>query len=387
MDRKRRHRISHLIFRITGILFLALVLGLSLVNYLLPDREFSEQENRMLAQKPQLRLDSLADGSYMEKYESYQADQFAGRDTWMEISSGMELLLGQRESNGVFKGKDHCLLEDLESDSGENVQENVNAINAFAERNQDRKLYAMFVPDAAEIWKDKLPAFAVTEDQSAQLDRLRAELPDTMQWIDAGAALEEHKDEAIYYNTDHHWTTLGAYYAFQNAKEVLGLDEAYAETYTPYAVTNPFNGTLAARSGYERGQQETIYIYFPDGENPVEAVVHDVENGQKTASLYAPEKLEEKDKYAVFLGGNSPLLDIRTTSDSTETLLIFKDSYANCFIPFLIPYYRQILVVDPRYYYGNVQELIEENQIANILFLYNANTFFTDNSLSGVLDV
>ena len=120
----------------------------------------------------------------MEKYESYQADQFAGRDTWMEISSGMELLLGQRESNGVFKGKDHCLLEDLESDSGENVQENVNAINAFAERNQDRKLYAMFVPDAAEIWKDKLPAFAVTEDQSAQLDRLRAELPDTMQWID-----------------------------------------------------------------------------------------------------------------------------------------------------------------------------------------------------------
>ena len=243
------------------------------------------------------------------------------------------------------------------------------------------------LPDAAEIWKEKLPAFAVTEDQSAQLDRLRAELPDTMQWIDAGAALEEHKDEAIYYNTDHHWTSLGAYYAFQNAKEVLGLDEAYAETYTPYAVTNSFNGTLAARSGYERGQQETIYIYFPDGENPVEAVVHDVENGQKTASLYASEKLEEKDKYAVFLGGNSPLLDIRTTSDSTETLLIFKDSYANCFIPFLIPYYRQILVVDPRYYYGNVQELIDENQIANILFLYNANTFFTDNSLSGVLDV
>ena len=286
MDRKRRHRISHLIFRITGILFLALVLGLSLVNYLLPDREFSEQENRMLVQKPQLRLDSLADGSYMEKYESYQADQFAGRDTWMEISSGMELLLGQRESNGVFKGKDHCLLEDLESDSGENVQENVNAINAFAERNQDRKLYAMFVPDAAEIWKDKLPAFAVTEDQSAQLDRLRAELPDTMQWIDAGAALEEHKDEAIYYNTgpslDNAWEPI---MRFRMPKKCWGLDEAYAETYTPYAVTNSFNGTLAARSGYERGQQETIYIYFPDGENPVEAVVHDVENGQKTASL------------------------------------------------------------------------------------------------------
>ena len=115
--------------------------------------------------------------------------------------------------------------------------------------------------------------------------------------------------------------------------------------------------------------------------------MHDVENGQKTASLYAPEKLEEKDKYAVFLGGNSPLLDIRTTSDSTETLLIFKDSYANCFIPFLIPYYRQILVVDPRYYYGNVQELIEENRLPIFYFYIMRILSFTDNSLSGVLDV
>ena len=165
----------------------------------------------------------------------------------------------------------------------------------------------------------------------------------------------------------------------------MALNEAYTEKLTPRAVSDSFNGTLSARSGYERGFREPIYIYFPDGTEGTQAGVYDVEKGEKTASLYAPEKLKEKDQYAVFLGGNRPLLDIRTTSESPEKLLIFKDSYANCLIPFLVPYFRQILVVDPRYYYGDVEALIQENQIGSILFLYNGNTFFTDNSLSGVL--
>ena len=386
MDRERKRRIRQLTLRLTAGLFLSVIFGLSLLNRVLPDREVSRQENRILEQKPRFSLGSAADGTYMEKYEAYQSDQFAGRDTWVEISTNLELLMGRRESNGVFKGKEHYLLEKPESDQGANVQETIQAVCAFAQRNPGLEQYFLVAPNAAEIWKDKLPAFAVTEDQKEQLERLREALPETVVWIDAYGALEAHREEELYYHTDHHWTSLGAWYAFEEAKKTMELDETCTEVLTPLAVSDSFNGTLSAKSGYERSLHEPIYVYFSDENSGTRAVVHNVEKGEKRASLYAPEKLKEKDQYSVFLGGNSPLLDIRTTSQSPEKLLIFKDSYANCLIPFLVPYYRQILVVDPRYYYGDVQTLIEENQVSSILFLYNANTFFTDNSLSGVLN-
>ena len=112
---------------------MAAVFGFSILNRLTPDREFSSQENRILEQRPALRLSSLADGTYMKKYETYQSDQFAGRDAWIEVSTGMEYLLGRRDSGGVFKGEDHYLLEKIESDEGDNVQDNIEAVRSFAE--------------------------------------------------------------------------------------------------------------------------------------------------------------------------------------------------------------------------------------------------------------
>ena len=94
--------------------------------------------------------------------------------------------------------------------------------------------------------------------------------------------------------------------------------------------------------------------------------MNDVDRQKKTATLYDSSKLDEKDKYALFLGGNTGLLDIRTTADKTDRLLLIKDSYANCFVPFLTAYYREIFVVDPRYYTGDIHEIMEEKKISVI---------------------
>lgn len=386
MSRKQKYRrAKRMIYRIITLLFAAVVFGFSAGNLIKKDREYSETENRMLEQKPSVSISGIADGSYMEKYETYQADQFAGRDTWMEIKTGMELLLGKRESNGVFLGEDGVLMEELSDDSGKNVAENLEEINNFAARNEGINFYFLLAPNAAQVWKEKLPAFAVTEDQEKQFAGVQQELSESIQWVDALGVLQEHKDEEIYYHTDHHWTSLAASYVFEGLRDVMQLDETYITPLKPYAVTNDFQGTLSAKSGYERRAKETIYAYLPEDGQDTGLVVYDVESGEKTASLYHTDKLNERDKYGVFLGGNSPLLDIQTVSDSQRKLLIFKDSYANCMIPFLVSSFRQIEVVDPRYYYGDVQTLIEENDITDVLFLYNGNTFFTDNSLSGVL--
>ena len=162
-------------------------------------------------------------------------------------------------------------------------------------------------------------------------------------------------------------------------------------------MTDSFAGTLASKSGFPLKKKDTIEIWVPeedaaasgteDAYRPsVRYIVDYVEEGEKTADVYDSEKLDTADKYAVFFGGNYPLIKITTTNDTGRSpLLIFKDSYANCFVPFLLPYYDEIIMVDPRYYYGDIGELIRSEDISQILFLYNADTFFEDTSLADVL--
>nr|WP_296262795.1 DHHW family protein [uncultured Merdimonas sp.] len=380
-DRRKRNRKIWM-----AKMFLGVLLVICLLNLVWPDAEFSETENRMLEQKPSLTLSGIESGRFMEQYESYQSDQIAGRDLWVQLKTRVDLLMGKRESNGVFKGKGSYLLEDIKTPDQEHLEQNLQAICGFQETYPDIPMYMMLVPNAANVFSEKLPAFAVTRDQDADFDSIQKTLEGHLTWVDAGKALKDHKSENIYYHTDHHWTTLGAYYGYQALAEAMDLDTSKAPELTPYAVSNSFNGTLSSTSGYETGYEEPIYVYFPkDEEAAPEVVVNYVEEQKKTATLYDSSKLKEKDQYAMFLGGNSGLISIRTTADSTQRLLLLKDSYANCLVPFLIPYYREILMVDPRYYYGDITSLMEENKISSVLFLYNGNTFVEDNSISGVL--
>ena len=162
----------------------------------------------------------------------------------------------------------------------------------------------------------------------------------------------------------------------------IGMEGASGD-YQRYTVTNEFSGTLSSKSGYHKAE-DTIEVFEPERVD-VKYLVSDSDNQEQRPTAYDKKALKEKDKYQVFFGGNHAQVDITTTNDTTKRLLIFKDSYANCFVPFLTPYYREIVLVDPRYYYGDLDDLIEEDRITDVLFLYNGNTFFTDNNLSGVL--
>ena len=369
-----------------AMLFLVMLGVICLVNLFSKDKEYSEKENRMLQQKPEISLYGIESGRWMKEYESYRSDQFVGRNFWVSLKTKVDLLAGKRESNGVFKGKDSYLLEDIKEPDQEQLSQNLEAIKEFESGYQNVPFYVMLVPNAANVLSDKLPPFAVVEDQKQIFDDIQNELDEYIHWVDVSQILKKHKSEVIYYHTDHHWTTLGAYYAFQELAASMELDISKISTMKPYAVTNDFNGTLSATSGYETGYEEPIYIYASEQtEDMPEVDVNYVNEKKKTATLYDTSKLEEKDKYAVFLGGNYPLIDIRTTADTTDRLLLIKDSYANCMIPFLTPYFREIVVVDPRYYYGDIKELMEENDFTSVLFLYNGNTFVEDNSISGVL--
>ena len=198
--------------------------------------------------------------------------------------------------------------------------------------------------------------------------------------------LREHKDEYLYYWSDHHWTTRGAGYAYEKMAEVMGLpgaeNRADSMEKQLYPVTDSFQGTLSARSGYQV-PDDTIEVYWPEQEE--ELVVTYVQEQIKSASLYASEKLDTKDKYGMFLNGNHPLTEIRTMASTGRKLLLVKDSYANCLVPFLTGDFEEIVLVDPRYYYDSLDQLMEQYDFTDVVFLYNLNTFLEDDVLHDVL--
>lgn len=380
---KGRKRSKGYADKLLGLLFPAVLLLAMIINLIVPDREMSEEENRMLSTKPELTLNNVTSGDFMEEYESYVSDQFVGRNTWRSIQVALSRLGGSKVENGVYIGKNGQLFEEISVPDQGQMSENLSAIKELAQRYPDIPVSVMLVPDPACVLSDQLPALAVMEDQSQLISMVKNELGDTVKWIDAVSALNKHKSEKIYYRTDHHWTSLGAFYAFQEAAPVLGIDADVSDDYVSYAVSDDFNGVLASNSGVFLDEKEEIDIYVPaSGDNDL--TVTYVDEGRKTTSIYDSSKLETKDQYSVFLGENSSVIDIKTVSTHNDRLLVVKDSFANCFIQFLTPFYREIVVVDPRYSTSTLEEIMDTYRITDVLVLYSGNTFFTDNHISGV---
>lgn len=382
-NKRRIRKKRRMLYIVMTAVFVVIIGGLVVVNFLKPDTTFSENENRVLAQRPAFSLTGVMDGSFMTSYESYASDQFSARDAWISLKLNIDRLLGKRESNGVLLGKDGYLMEAPASPESDNVTRNIEAIKTLADAHKDLNIYMSLIPNAANILADKLPNNAPVRNQAKDIASMNAALGTTLSFVDVSDALKSHSSEYLYYKTDHHWTSLGAYYAFGRLATVMGISEV-ANQYDIYSVTENFSGTLASKSGYH-GSTDTIEIYVPKNvEN--EYVVNYVDQQKKTATLYNSSALEEKDQYTVFLGGNYPLVEISTTNTGNRRLLLIKDSYANCFVQFLTPYFREIVMVDPRYYYDSLSTLIQSQGITDILFLYNADTFFEDNSLADVLE-
>ena len=383
MKKDRQRKVQE---KLVGIIFILTLFLFLIINVIVPDRDKSVQENRMLATKPKFRLSSLISGDYDEKFEAYMDDQFVGRDMWRKLKVTVDRIGGSRLENGVYIGTNGQLLEQIEVADENHLAANIKAIKSFSESQSKIPVRMMLVPDAANVLNHSLPSLAKPEDQTQMFSMVRKDLGDSVEWIDVSTELNKHKTEKIYYKTDHHWTTLGAFYAFQAAAPSLGIEGDLSGKYVSYAVSDSFNGMLASKSGVNLGEKEQIDIYVPTEED-TDLIVDYVDEGKRSTSLYDSSKLKEKDQYTVFLGGNSSLLDIRTVSTSTKRLLLVKDSFANSFIPFLTPYYREIVVVDPRYYSGTINDLMDSYRISEVLFLYSGNTFFKDNNISGVFAV
>lgn len=382
MKKRRTNRIRDRLYRILALFFVCIVLILAVASIIRPDVKYSEEENRILAEMPELTKESIMNKKFMNGLESYTSDQFILRDFWIKMKVQFDLLTGKREFNGVYLGKDKQLMQKPVDPDMKNVDDNLQAMASFANRHKEVTMNAMIVPNAAYVMKDRLPKGAPVRDQGKDMKYIRKHLPDQIGMIDVTKTLQQHAGEGMYYKTDHHWTSKAALHSFKVAAPQMGIENPI-EHYTKYLVTDSFSGTLASKSGYHK-TVDSIEVYAPEGTD-VQYLVNDSENSERRPTLYEKKALSEKDKYQVFLGGNHAMVNISIANPTTRKLLIFKDSYANCFVPFLTPYYSEIIMVDPRYYYDNVDTLMKNKNVTDVLFLYNMDTFMNDNSINGVL--
>lgn len=383
MEDKRKKKRKIFVLEM-GVVFLIILVVFFVIGFLKKDTTFSKEENRMLTTKPKISIDEILSGEFESEYEQYKNDQFPFRNVFVKLKSIVSVAMGDREANGVVRGEDGYLMEKFTPYSEESNQKKLENLQKFIEENSNIKQYFLMVPTAINILEDKVPRGILLKSQDKRMDEFFQrfeEMGGTP--IDVRDAFRENKDKELYYHTDHHWTSEGAYIAYKEAKKKLNLNKNIE--YTKLSVYDNFQGSLTYNSGFYMNHRDVIDIYFPK-KNSVYSVVNYVEEKKKTASLYNHEKLPTKESYEVFLDGNHSLIKIQSTVQNKAVLLVFKDSYANCFIPFLTQHYSEILVVDPRYYYGDIQELIKTEEVTKILYLYNANTFFTDTSLTNVLE-
>ena len=374
LQRNRKLQGQYLSWLLIGCIVLFLVLSL-----LLPDKDFSESENRSLAQFP--GVDSLMEGSFLNDLGDWFADQFPGRDLWMTLNLNVNKRLGQKEASGVYLCADDYLIQVPSAPNMEQVDRNLAAINAFAASHPELNMVMTVAPNAITVHADKLPANAPVRDQLADLAYLERSL-EGVTFMDVTDTLMEYKDQYLYYKTDHHWTSLGAYHAFAALAPAFGIYAPGPTEYTVYPVSTTFEGTLSSKSGSHE-TQDTVEIYVP--KSSIDYYVTYADSGKDISSLYNRAALDQKDHYTVFFGGNYSRVDITTTADTGRSLLLFKDSYANCMVQFLYPYFDHITMIDPRYYYDNVELAITSESVTDVLFLYNLDTYLGDTSLADVL--
>lgn len=357
------------------VLFCAFLGGILVLSTILPDRSFSDLENRSLQKPPVLSVENLTSGRFMEDAEKYTEDHIVGRDFWVALKAWCERLSGKKENDGFYFGSQETLLQHVEDPDPEKLEKDMGYVDALV-GNVSVPVYFGLIPSSSCIWADRLPAGAPTADERSIIDQVY--FSTGANTIDLVGALSAHAQEDIYYRTDHHWTSLGAFYGANAIFEAMGLEPLRLEDYSRTTVSTDFNGTSFSGSGVRWLKPDCIDTYIPDDGVHVTSWF----SAEPTeGSLYVDRFLSVKDKYSYFLGGRQPLCVIQSEKNSGPRVLLIRDSYSDSLAPFLTERFSEVHLYDARNNMNSIKAYVEENQIDSVIVLYSFPNFMSDHNL------
>lgn len=364
--------------KINSIIISAIVIFFTASFIFLPKSDFSESENRSLADFPGFDVEEILGGDYMSDITEYLSDHFPYRNKFVSVKNDFEIeILKSKYVNNIYIGKDGYFIEDY--NKPENSDKIINTLNKF-QNNISVKADFMLIPTQISIYEDKLPKFASPVSQLKTIDKYYSNLD--MNCIDVYDTLMANKDnEKLYYRLDHHWTTDGAYYAYVQYCSEKGFSPVNRDEYTVEKIKN-FKGTIYSKLNYDNAytyEGEEIKVYNKDFDLNVNY------DGEEINSLYNMDYANKKDKYSLFLNNINSFIEITNKNIKEErSLVIVKDSYANSMVPFLVNHYSKIYVFDPRSYKEPISEFINNNNVDDVLVLYNVNTIDSDTGINAI---
>lgn len=364
-------------YKVYFVLIAVFLLVMGGLTVFLPQKEFSENENRYLNQFPEFAWDSLWKGEYQEKLQEAVSDQTIRRDIFTAIATFSERALGYRDIGGVYLGKDgYYISKKTEQDIDKfRYLENLRYVEYLSEQREEGTVL-MLIPSAGTVLRDQLPAWAPFYRAESMYQAAEMICTGT-QVLDIREELrQQNLQTPVFFRTDHHWTLPGAYIGYSAFCEQQDLQKHSYGFFQPEKVTDSFYGTLYSRVLDQTVRPDSLYAA---GNLPeIQKVTFD---GTVQKGIYCKDKLEEKDKYGYFFGGNYGEVTIRMNSDTGRKLLVIKDSFANSMVPFLLENYDEVTMIDLRYYRQSVRKLLEQKADDEVLIVYEMSNFAEDANL------
>ena len=343
--------------------FVALLwITLTAAAWFAPEKDLSEAERRPLAQAPEITLDTVLNGTFMEKFDDYSLDQFPLRDTFRQIKSLFHFnVLNQSDNNDIYIVDGYAVKQEypLNEDSVMHAADRFQAV--YDKYLSDSKVFMAIVPDKGQYLASNSGHLALS------YERLHAMMENAMPWaqhIDLYDSLD-HED---YYRTDVHWRQEHLFEAAETICNAMGVTAPRASDFAVRALERPFYGVYYGQAALPM-EPETMYLLENDLLKDYR--VYDYESGKYT-DIYNMDKLNSRDLYEVFLSGSRSLLTVENPNAKTDReLIIFRDSFGSAIAPLLVQDYASVTLVDIRYIQIDVLDRFLAFGGQDVLFLYS----------------
>ena len=367
-----------------AVLFVAFIFGLAIWFVVNPKADYSSSEKRYLQQFPETSVDTVLSGEFSEKFETYFADHFPQRNMWVGLNSYYNLGIGLNGRNGVYNSADGYLIN-VPVDKENYVRKNIRVLAEFKEKIGDVPMTVMLAPSTGYIATDKLPLIHDSYNDDTYFAETAKTLGESgVNFVDLRETFKQKYAEGVqlYYRTDHHWTTDGAYEGYVKLCEKLGVQPADKDSFAKTAYGG-FYGTTYSTSGYWLTKPDSITVYDNQENTDKNITVKISEDGKDNhyGSMFFYNHIGEDDKYPVFLDGNHALTEIQNKNAKNGTIVVIKDSFSHCLAPFLAENYSKVVLVDLRYYKQSVSDLIKKEKPEQVVALYGIDNLATDTDI------
>lgn len=368
---------------IPAVVFLIFIYGMALWFLFSPKTDYSSSEKRYLQKFPDANVEKVLSGEFGSEFETFFADRFPQRNTWVGLNAYTTLAEGNNGASGVYNCKNGYLINKPVS-TDNNLDKNVGAVVDFA-KTIDAPTTVMLVPSTGYIADDVLPTFHDKYNDDEDISKISSTLSkEKIGFVDLRERFKsEYKNGSqLYYKTDHHWTTKGAYTGYQELCKALGITPIDDSTLKKDSYPD-FYGTTYSSSGFWLTPPDNIEIWSnpKNSDKNISVKITEGANVKTSGSMYFTDHLKEDDKYPVFIDGNHALTEITNTNAKNGTILLIKDSFSHSLAPFLAENYSKVVLVDLRYYKESVSQLVSTYNPEQVVVLYGIDNLATDTDI------